>query len=65
MSHQAQQFGAKARPWAPLVLFAVLIGFPAVERVVLRPRVHACSTRSAATSAAASVGWDNFMFWRG
>lgn len=29
LSHDAQRFGAKARPWAPLVLFAVLIGIPA------------------------------------
>ncbi|GAB3459031.1 site-2 protease family protein [Actinophytocola sediminis] len=28
LSHDAQRFGAKARPWAPLVLFAVLIGIP-------------------------------------
>jgi Zn-dependent protease len=30
LSPQAQRFGAKARPWAPLVLFACLIGIPAV-----------------------------------
>lgn len=29
MSHDARRFGAKARPWAPLILFAVLIGIPA------------------------------------
>ena len=31
LSPQAQQFGAKARPWAPLILFACLIGLPAVS----------------------------------
>jgi Zn-dependent protease len=30
LSPAAQQFGAKARPWAPLILFACLIGIPAV-----------------------------------
>lgn len=30
LSPQAQRFGAKARPWAPLILFACLIGLPAV-----------------------------------
>ncbi|MCT2586237.1 site-2 protease family protein [Actinophytocola gossypii] len=30
LSWEAQRFGAKARPWAPLILFAVLIGIPAV-----------------------------------
>ena len=28
LSHQAREFGAKARPWAPLILFAVIIGIP-------------------------------------
>lgn len=32
LSPAAQRFGAKARPWAPLVLFAVLIGIPDVGR---------------------------------
>jgi Zn-dependent protease len=31
MSYDAQRFGAKARPWAPLILFAVLIGIPAAR----------------------------------
>jgi len=30
LSPQAQRFGAKARPWAPLILFACIIGIPAV-----------------------------------
>lgn len=30
LSPQAQRFGAKARPWAPLILFACLIGLPPV-----------------------------------
>lgn len=30
LSPEAQRFGAKARPWAPLILFACLIGIPAV-----------------------------------
>ena len=29
LSPEAQRFGAKARPWAPLILFACLIGLPA------------------------------------
>jgi len=33
LPYSAQQFGAKARPWAPLVLFAVLIGFSAVSQL--------------------------------
>ncbi|MCO1580181.1 site-2 protease family protein [Crossiella sp. SN42] len=30
LSYQAREFGAKARPWAPFVLFALLIGVPLV-----------------------------------
>jgi Zn-dependent protease len=30
LPHDWQRFGAKARPWAPLILFAVLIGIPQV-----------------------------------
>jgi Zn-dependent protease len=29
LSYDMQRFGAKARPWAPLILFAVIIGIPA------------------------------------
>lgn len=36
LSVQARQFGEKARPWAPLVLFMVLIGIPAVGSVFFR-----------------------------
>lgn len=33
LSPQAQRFGAKARPWAPLILFACLIGLPGFSAV--------------------------------
>lgn len=33
LSPEAQRFGAKARPWAPLILFACLIGLPAFRAV--------------------------------
>lgn len=32
LSGQARHFGEKARPWAPLVLFMVIIGLPGVAR---------------------------------
>ena len=34
LSREAQQFGAKARPWAPLILFAVLIGVPEASNIL-------------------------------
>ncbi|MCK2243874.1 MULTISPECIES: site-2 protease family protein [unclassified Crossiella] len=33
LSYQAREFGAKARPWAPFVLFALLIGVPVVGQL--------------------------------
>lgn len=63
MSPQAQRFGAKVRPWAPLVLFAVLISFPLASGMLW----------SAATSVfellggdriSAGYGLGNFLFWR-
>ncbi|GAA2339269.1 site-2 protease family protein [Saccharopolyspora halophila] len=33
LSHPARRFGEKARPWAPLALFVVLIGIPVVGRL--------------------------------
>ncbi|SDD21314.1 Zn-dependent protease (includes SpoIVFB) [Actinokineospora iranica] len=33
LSYPARSFGAKARPWAPLILFAALIGIPGVSEV--------------------------------
>lgn len=63
LSYKAQQFGAKARPWAPLVLFAVLIGFTEVNALFFQ----------AATSFFEMIGGDpasafngirSFMFWR-
>ncbi|MCP2250031.1 Zn-dependent protease (includes SpoIVFB) [Lentzea aerocolonigenes] len=63
MPPKAQQFGAKVRPWAPLVLFAVLISFPVASGMLW----------SAATSLfellggdqfSAGYGLSNFLFWR-
>ena len=33
LSPEAQRFGAKARPWAPLILFVAIIGLPGVANV--------------------------------
>ena len=40
LSPEAQRFGAKARPWAPLILFVAIIGVPGVGRRVLRHLEH-------------------------
>ncbi|WP_090094934.1 site-2 protease family protein [Lentzea jiangxiensis] len=63
LPYEAQRFGAKARPWAPLVLFAVLIGFSAVSRLFFQ--VSAWVFELVGGDAfAAYVGSDTFSFWR-
>ncbi|NKE63052.1 site-2 protease family protein [Lentzea sp. PSKA42] len=63
MSYQAQQFGAKARPWAPLVLFAVLIGFSEVNLLFFQAASSVFEAIGGDTSSAGS-GVVAFMFWR-
>ncbi|MFC3891719.1 site-2 protease family protein [Lentzea rhizosphaerae] len=63
MSYQAQQFGAKARPWAPLVLFAVLIGFSEVSLLFFQAAATVFEAIGGVTGYALQ-GSGNFMFWR-
>ncbi|MFI9817939.1 site-2 protease family protein [Saccharothrix variisporea] len=63
MSYQAQQFGAKARPWAPLVLFAVLLAFPAVAAIFFRLS-YAVFGLVGGEELWAGLGQGTFMFWR-
>jgi Zn-dependent protease len=63
MSYQAQQFGAKARPWAPLILFAVLIGFSEVNVLFFRAASAVFEAIGGDPSSAGS-GVVAFMFWR-
>ncbi|MBW4716235.1 site-2 protease family protein [Saccharothrix obliqua] len=63
MSYQARQFGAKARPWAPLVLFAVLIGFPSIARVFF-DLSYAVFGLVGGEELWARFGQATFMFWR-
>lgn len=63
MSYQAQQFGAKARPWAPLVLFAVLIGFSQVNALFFQAAT-AVFEAIGGDPVGAFYGADTFMFWR-
>lgn len=63
MSAQAQQFGAKARPWAPLILFALLIGFSEVNRLFFQAAAAVFEAVGGDTSSA-GAGVAAFMFWR-
>ncbi|EHK87772.1 Zn-dependent protease [Saccharomonospora azurea NA-128] len=63
LSPKAREFGAKARPWAPLVLFALVIGVPGVGQALW----SVTDTVFAAVGGdafAAAVGQYLFMFWR-
>ncbi|MEU5695408.1 site-2 protease family protein [Actinosynnema sp. NPDC020468] len=63
MSYSAQQFGAKARQWAPFVLFAVLIGFPTVARLFF-DLADAVFGLVGGEPLFAGIGQRTFMFWR-
>ncbi|RZS33913.1 Zn-dependent protease [Herbihabitans rhizosphaerae] len=62
LSHRARELGAKARPWAPLVLFAVLIGIPGASGVLFD--VAGWVFEGIGGEPWWIVGYSNFMFWR-
>ncbi|MEU7478938.1 site-2 protease family protein [Lentzea sp. NPDC042327] len=63
MSYEAQRFGAKVRPWAPLVLFAVLFTFSEVSRLLFQVSTWVFELIGG-NSVGAFYGYANFMFWR-
>ncbi|MQA61378.1 MAG: site-2 protease family protein [Actinophytocola sp.] len=63
LSPQARELGAKARPWAPLALFALLIAFEPVRTVFFEVSFFAFELVGGHPDAA-SVGFSIFQFWR-
>jgi len=63
LSREAQRFGAKARPWAPLILFACLIGIPGVSAAFFDVASSAFDLVGG-NALLADVGQSLFMFWR-
>lgn len=63
LSPEAQRFGAKARPWAPLILFACLIGLPPV-RDAFFTGADAVYELIGGDANLAGAGGYAFMFWR-
>ncbi|MGM1063210.1 site-2 protease family protein [Saccharothrix sp. Mg75] len=63
MSYSARQFGAKARQWAPFVLFAVLIGFPTIARLFFDAS-YAVFELVGGHQSLAGYGQGTFLFWR-
>lgn len=63
LSPQAREFGAKARPWAPLVLFALIIGLPGVAAIFFDMSYFVYGLIGG-DSSAAGIGFALFQFWR-
>jgi Zn-dependent protease len=62
LSPAAQRFGAKARPWAPLILFACLIGIPAVGSAFF-DLADSVYDLIGGNSSLAGIGDYAFRFW--
>jgi Zn-dependent protease len=63
LSPEAQRFGAKARPWAPLILFMAMLGIPQVGRIFFEVS-DAVFEAFGGFLGFADVGQSAFMFWR-
>ncbi|WP_436492096.1 site-2 protease family protein [Actinokineospora sp. HUAS TT18] len=63
LSHDARVFGAKARPWAPLFLFAALIGIPGVSQA-LWSVVYALFELIGGNGLLSDIGQYEFFFWQ-
>ena len=61
LPYEARQLGAKVRPWAPLVLFALIIGVPGVSNTIFGWSYDLYTALGG--SPLAAVGYDTFKFW--
>jgi Zn-dependent protease len=63
LSPQARELGAKARPWAPLALFALLFAVPQFNQALWNGAFSLFDSVGG-NSAEAELGQYAFMFWR-
>jgi Zn-dependent protease len=63
LSPQAREFGARVRPWAPLVLFALLFAFQAVSNLLWNV-AGAIFRALGGSGLAGAIGQTAFLFWR-
>jgi hypothetical protein len=60
---EARRFGAMVRPWAPLVIFILLIGVASVNEAFFNLTYHAFQWLGG-SPAFAEIGQNDFLFWR-
>jgi Zn-dependent protease len=63
MSAEARRFGAMVRPWAPLVLFVLLIGVSSIGQAFFSLTYHVFSGFGG-SPLLAQAGLEDFLFWR-
>jgi Zn-dependent protease len=63
LSPEAQRLGEKVRPWAPLVLFLLVLGVPGVSRVLFGVGQYLFALIGGDAQYAA-VGYGLLLFWR-
>lgn len=76
LSYQAREFGAKARPWAPLVVFLLLIGVSGLSSLLFEGANAIAGSVASGTldispylrplsfGDLTSLGFEMFLFWR-
>jgi Zn-dependent protease len=63
LSQEARRFGAMVRPWAPLVLFVLLIGVSSINALFFGITDH-IFTFFGGDDLLADLGEGNFLFWK-
>jgi Zn-dependent protease len=63
LSPEAKRLGQQVRPWAPLVLFAILIGLPGISNTLYQGADYIFQAFHG-YPVAAQFGQGNFLFWR-
>ncbi len=63
LSPEARRFGAMVRPWAPIVLFVLLIGVPTVRNGVFDV-TNAIFSGVGGNTDLYQIGSSNFLFWQ-
>jgi Zn-dependent protease len=63
LSYEARRFAAQVRPWAPFLLFALMIAFQPFRNAFFGAANHIFDTFGG-NDLLSSIGYSNFEFWR-